>query len=136
MEKIFLDTNVILDFLSDRKPFADHIASILTMAEKKQIKIFVSAISFNNIYYILKKYGSHNKAIHALKELSNYCEIVPVNRPVILDALNSEFRDFEDAIQNFSAQGVEGLQIIITRNTKDFKKSGLSIMTPEEFLKK
>ena len=57
-----------------------------------------------------------------------------INKQTVLDALHSAFKDFEDALQNFSAQNEKGINTIITRNIKDYKTSKLSVMTPDTFL--
>lgn len=84
---------------------------------------------------MLRKTAKHEKVIEPLKMLMNILEAASTNKEVILNALNSEFKDFEDAIQNFFAQNDNSIRILLTRNVKDYKSSELSIMTPENFLK-
>lgn len=135
MEKILIDTDVILDFFFDREPFSNDAAKILTLCEKGKIDGFVTSIMLSNIYYLLRKTAKHEKVIENLKMLMNLIDVVTTNKEAVLDALNSDFKDFEDALQNFSAQDSDEIKIIITRNIKDYKFSELSIMTPEMYLK-
>lgn len=135
MDKVLIDTDVILDFLFDRKPFSDDASRILSLCESKQIQGFVTAIILSNIYYLLKKTAKHEKVIESLKALMNILDIVTTDKTTVLNALNSEFKDFEDALQNFSAEKNKEIKIIITRNIKDYKSSNLSIMQPEIYLK-
>ena len=135
MNKVLIDTDVILDFLFDRKPFSDDSSKILNLCENGKIQGFVTSIMLSNIYYLLRKNSKHEKVIESLRMLTNIIDIVTTDKQAVLDALNSEFKDFEDALQNFSAQNQNELNIIITRNIKDYKTSKLSIMTPETYLK-
>ncbi|MBL1410228.1 type II toxin-antitoxin system VapC family toxin [Sphingobacterium faecale] len=135
MEKILIDADVILDFFFDRQPFSDDASQILGLCETKVIQGFVTPIMISNIYYILRKTAKHEKIIESLRMLTTIIDIATLDKRTILEALESGFKDFEDALQNFSAQQTEGIHIIVTRNTKDYKTSALSIMTPEIFLK-
>jgi len=135
METILIDTDVILDFFFDREPFSNDAAQILTLCEKGKINGFVTSIMLSNIYYLLRKTAKHEKVIQNLKMLMNLIGVVTTNKETVLNALNSDFKDFEDALQNFSAQNSDQIKIIITRNIRDYKFSELSIMTPEMYLK-
>lgn len=135
MEKVLIDTDVILDFFFDRMPFSEESSQILSLCEKKEIQGYVTSIMVSNIYYLLRKNAKHEKVIDNLKLLLNIVDVTTTNKKVVLEALNSEFKDFEDALQNFSAQNDEKITIILTRNVKDYKTSNLSIMTPENYLK-
>lgn len=135
MRKILIDTDVILDFFFDRKPFSENSAIILSMCERKQIEGFVTPVIISNAYYLLRRTAQHDKVIEKLKQLLTITQVLQMNRQVIEDALNSEFKDFEDALQNFSAVKNGEIEAIITRNVKDFKKSEIGILTPESFVK-
>ena len=135
MENVLIDTDVILDFFFDRKPFSDDASQILNLCEKGLVKGFVTSVIISNIYYLLRKAANHRNVIDSLKILMNLIDICNIDKDTILSAMNSDFKDFEDALQNFSAQNDSRISIIITRNTKDFKLSELSVMTPELFLK-
>lgn len=135
MDKVLIDTDIILDFLFDRNPFSDDASKLLSLCESKQIQGFVTAIMLSNIYYLLRKTAKHEKVMGSLKMLMNILDIVTTDRNSVLHALNSEFKDFEDALQNFSAESDKEIKIIITRNIKDYKSSNLSVMQPEIYLK-
>ena len=133
MTKIFLDTNVVLDFILKRDGFAEDAAMIFDLGERKKLKLTLSSLSVNNIDYIVSKIESKKKSRQIIIKLLSLVEILTVNETTIKKAAMSEFKDFEDAIQNFCAED-EGLNHIITRNLKDYKKSNLSVLTPKEFL--
>lgn len=135
MDKILIDTDVILDFLFDREPFSEEASRVLSLCEERKLRGFVTPVMVSNIYYLLRKVAKHVKVIESLKKLMDIVDVAVINRKTIIDALNSEFKDFEDALQNFSAQNGKEIKIILTRNTKDYKASDLSVMTPENFLK-
>lgn len=135
MDHLFLDTDVILDLITDRVPFSDHIAVIFEMARRKEISVFTSALTLSNAYYILRKWGTHKKILDQFRKFSLILEYTEFNREIVHNALQSTFPDFEDALQNYSAEYQKKVNIILTRNTKDFKHSSLSVMTPEMYLK-
>lgn len=135
MDKVLIDTDVILDFFFDRKPFSNEASQILSQCERKKIEGFVTPVMISNVYYILRKTDKHEKVIQHLKMLMNIIDIAIINKKIILDALHSGFKDFEDALQNFSAQNENDIRIMITRNVKDYKTSSLAVMTPELYLK-
>ena len=132
MKIIFLDTNVIIDFLADRRPFSLTAAEIFNASLSGYVKIYISSVSYNNIYYILRQSLSHNETLKLLEALSEMTEIVDVTKAVIKKSLKSEFKDFEDAIQYNCALTVSKLDFIVTRDSKDFKKSTLPVMNPQE----
>ena len=135
MQHIFLDTNVILDFLSDRQPFSEFAAILFQMAKDKKIKLYVSAISFNNIYYILRKVTTHKKALKLISGIENLVEILDTNRKIIRQSINSNFKDFEDAIQYYSAVESGIIDVIATRDIKGFRNSDIPILSPESTVK-
>lgn len=135
MDHVLIDTDVILDFFFDREPFAEFATEFLNLCEEKKINGFTTPIIICNVYYLLRKTAKHQLIIEKIKQLLNIINITEMDKEVVLDALNSEFRDFEDALQNFSAVQNGKINIIVTRNIKDFKKSDLAILTPETYLK-
>ena len=135
MRQIFIDTNVVIDFLADRSPFSEYAAIIFQLAKEKKIKIYISAVSFNNIYYILRKVTSHKKALSLISEIEDYVGIQETNRKILRKAIKSNFNDFEDAIQYYIAIELGAIDIITTRNLKDFKKSELPVLSPETTVK-
>ena len=129
-----VDTNVLIDVLTHREPHYQASARVWTLAERGEITAFISAISFNNIYYIVRKAENKTKAENALKLLRDVFDSVAPDAKIINQAMDSACDDFEDAIQFHSAIRV-GAHVLITRNPQDFPQSGMSIATPEEFLK-
>jgi predicted nucleic acid-binding protein len=131
--RLFLDTNVMLDFLGEREPFYISSAKIATLADKRKLKINVSALSFATVSYFLTKYEGLKKTKDKLRKFKVITEICELDELIIEKGLNSDFSDFEDSLQYYSALRAE-CDIIITRNGKDFKKSQIPVMTPDEFL--
>ena len=132
IKTIFLDTNVVIDFLANRKPFSLSSAKLFNFSLEGKAKIYISAVSYNNIYYIINQSLSHKETIKLLDEICEMIEIADVTKSVITKSLKTDFNDFEDAIQYNCALTVSKVDFIVTRNTKDFKKSTLPVMTPDE----
>ncbi len=134
MKLIFMDTNIVIDFLANRQPFAMDAAKIFDLAVNGKVRIFIAAVSYNNIYYILRQSMTGNATLKLLEELAEITEITDVTDSVIRQSLKTDFKDYEDAIQYHSALSIPDLDFIVTRNTKDFKKSKLAVFTPAEAL--
>lgn len=134
MDKVLIDTDVLMDFFFDRKPFSKFATELINQCANRQVQGFTTPIIISNVYYLLRKTADHEIIVEKLKQLLMIIEIVKVDKNIVLNALNSEFKDLEDAFQNFSAVENEQIKIIITRNLKDFKKSELAVMTPETYL--
>ena len=131
--KVFLDTNVVLDFLGERSLFFDSSEKIMSLGDLGKINIYVSALTFATCNYFLKKRFSTSIAIDKLNKFKILSNITTIDEVVIEKSLTSNFSDFEDAIQYFSATKHQ-CDFIITRNPKDFKFSKLLVLTPDEFL--
>lgn len=132
MKHLFLDTNVIIDFLTDRRPFSIPAAKLFDHAEKGQIKIYISALSYNTIYYVLKKLTTHKQTISILKDLEKITETVDTTKETIKRSLSSDFKDFEDAIQYFCATSNNKVIAIVTGDVSGFKNANEIILTPDE----
>jgi predicted nucleic acid-binding protein len=133
METVFVDTDIILDLLSEREPFYIHSATLFSRADKGEIKLFVSSLSFANLNYMLSKQYSTDQARKKLLKFKTLVTVLAVNDKIIDLALSSDFRDFEDGIQYFTS--IENnIKIILTRNLRDFKTSEIPVMTAEQFL--
>lgn len=135
MDKVLIDTDVILDFFFDRKPFAIFATEVLNLCEENKISGFTTPVIISNVYYLLRKTAKHDIIVEKIKQLLSIIEIIKIDQNAVFNALNSEFKDFEDALQNFSAIENGEIKVILTRNIKDFKKSNLAILTPETYLK-
>ncbi len=132
MKHIFMDTNVVIDFLANRQPFALHAARLFNLAVERKAIIYVSAVSYNNIYYILRQSLSNNATIKLLDNLAELVQIADVTNAIIRQSLKTDFKDYEDAIQYYCALSLAKIDFIVTRNTKDFRKSALPVLTPAE----
>lgn len=131
--RVFVDTNIMLDLLGERQPFYQPIAQLATLADKEVLTMVVSPISFATVNYFLTKYESSEIAKEKLRKFKIISEICKLDENTIEKGLNSDFPDFEDSLQYFSAVD-SNCEIIITRNGKDFKKSLIPVMTAEEYL--
>ena len=132
-KKVFVDTDIIVDLLARRVPFNSAAAHLFTLADEGKIQIFISALSLANIHYLISKQQSGNQAKQILRKFKLLVHITPLNEKIIDLALNSEFEDFEDAIQYFSALQNE-IEILLTRNLKDYNKAQITVLTAQDFI--
>jgi len=134
MKKLFLDTNIIIDLLSERQPFYSEAARIFSLADKKEIQISVSALSFATTNYILLQSKKSEEAKQILRKLKLIIEVLSLDDKIVELALNdSDFKDFEDGLQYYTALE-NGLDAIITRNLKDFRKARIPVMTADQYM--
>ncbi|MBI1939472.1 MAG: PIN domain-containing protein [Ignavibacteriales bacterium] len=134
MIKLFVDPDIILDLLAEREPHYIHAARLFTLINQNKITAYTSPLIFANLHYLLKKLSTNFVALKSLRKLKTLINILPIDERVIEQSLNSEFNDFEDAIQYYTAVN-NGITLIITRNKIDYKRSKIDVMTAEEFLK-
>ena len=133
MKKVFLDTNVVIDLLDNRKPYADDAVALFTLAYDKKIVLYVSALTYATASYLLRKHGKEQTRL-LLGNLRQLSKVTNAGEKEVDDALASTFEDYEDALQYYSAVG-KNVDAIITRNKKDFTNSRLPVMSPDEFLR-
>ena len=133
MRKVFIDTNVLIDFLGEREPFYDAAARIVSRADRKEIELMVSSLSYATASYILMRYNPRELVLGKLKNFTPLCTVTNVGAEEVNLSLHSAFSDFEDALQYHSALKAEAT-VIITRNKKDFSYSSLPVYTPDEYL--
>jgi predicted nucleic acid-binding protein len=131
--RLFIDTNVMMDLLGERLPHYDSIAKIATLADKGKVKMVVSAFSYPTVYYLLTKFESSDKVKEKLRKFKIISEISDLDETIIEKGLASNFSDFEDALQYHCALKAD-CDILITRNSKDFKESAIPVMSGGEFL--
>lgn len=133
--KVFLDTNVAIDYMARRKDFFQNAALVVEYCRNKKHKMLVSALSFATASYIMSAH--HKMTDENIKTTFNAFIakkiITPVDSKTINESLASDFEDFEDAMQYYSALR-ENADIIITRNIDDFAASNIPVLTPKEFL--
>lgn len=134
VESIFLDTNVALDHLADRQPFSPFAHRLFALAEMGDIRLYISALTCCNLYYLLRKFRGHTEAIGLLAKLNSLVSVTTVGGKEIGSALSIGFRDFEDAVQYVSARTVPEVRILVTRNRRDFVATDLEVLSPEEYL--
>ncbi len=131
--KLLIDTNVILDIALQRVPFAEQASRLFRIAQQQSLHLFITATTVTDLYYISRKEKGKDTALAFLKDLLQFVDVASVDKHVILDALYSEMTDLEDAVQAYSARQ-ENITTIVTRNEKDFAKSGLIVHSPVSFL--
>jgi len=135
INNVLIDSDIILDYFLDRQPFSENSSKILALCDTGRLNGFVTGIAIANIYYVLRKEHKSKTILQGIKVLLAFLDVIKVDKGIILKAIDSEFSDFEDALQNFSVDSNSSINAIITRNIKDYKKSNLSILTPSMFLK-
>lgn len=134
--KVFIDTNILLDALFGRVPYAESALQILNLATENKIELCFSTLSIANAIYIAKKYDVPIEDVKAsLLEMHSFIEFVPLSEKNVVLQLQDGWKDFEDSLQNGCAMEC-GADLIVTRNCKDFKKSSLPIMEPSSLLSK
>jgi len=131
--KILIDTNIIIDNALEREPFWNASEQVLSLIEKGTIAGYISASTFSDLYYIIRKARGRDWTLTYLKQLINFCQIATVNQAAIIIAFTTNFQDFEDSIQ-YSTSVVNKLDAIITRNTQDFPIVTPRIITPEQLI--
>lgn len=134
MSRVLIDTNIVIDLLAKREPFYKGAARLFSMADKQKLKLSISALTFANTNYILSRLKSIQEAREILRRFRVLVNVLPLTDKTIDLALNdSNFKDFEDGLQYYSA--IENEQeVIITRDLKDFKESRVPVMTADEYL--
>lgn len=135
---IFIDSDVILDVLLKREEFYKESYGIFILCEQEEVILYTSSSIILNVQYVGGKISSKStvaKTIYYLIE--NFIEVINPNKQTILKAYDSDFTDYEDAIQYFTAKDSGLIDYFITRNVKDHKKekNGIPVLTPTQFLK-
>lgn len=131
--KLFLDTNVVLDLLGEREPFYNSAAKITSLADKGNINIVVSALTYSTVYYLLSRFENVDQVKEKIRKFKVIAETSDLTDKIIDKELSSKFSDFEDSLQYYCALKKD-CNILITRNGKDFKESDIPVLTPDEFL--
>lgn len=132
MDRILVDTNIVLDLLAERKNFIVETQELFTLSDKNEVKLYVSSLTFANTYYILSQQMKMNNVRKVLRKFKILVEVLPMDDKIIDLSLESDFKDFEDAIQYYTA--IENdISIIITRNLKDFKTAKIPVLTAKNY---
>ena len=130
--KLFLDTNILIDLVGNRAPFSRWAYKIFLGQKSGKWGLFTSSNSLLTTYYIIENELGPKKTRQAIKILLNRLEVVPIEKGDLLKGLVTDFKDFEDAVQHECALKQQGIDYIVTRNKKDFKKSLISVLSSEE----
>ena len=133
-DKLFLDTNVVVDLLGEREEFYQSIAKIATLADKGRLYLVVSALTYSTVYYLLSRFEDKEIVKDKIRKFKVIAETSDLTNKVIDKGLSSKFVDFEDSLQYYCALNSD-CNILITRNGKDFKESEIPVMSPNEYLK-
>ena len=132
-EKLFLDTNVVIDLLGERESFYYSAAKIATIADKGNARLIVSALTYSTVYYVLSRFEDKEVVKEKIRKFKVIAETSDLTDKIINKGLSSKFTDFEDALQYHCAIKMD-CDIIITRNEKDLKESDIPVLTPDEYL--
>lgn len=132
MTRLFLDTNIVVDLLEGREPFCYDAAQLFTMAHDKKVELLVSPMTFSTASFLLRKHGSTGVR-NLLSNLRQLVSVTTSDERTVDDSIASQFKDFEDAMQYYTALNAKA-EIIITRNGKDFTASNLPVMTATEYI--
>ncbi len=132
-DKLFIDTNVVVDLLGEREPFYDVAARIASMADKGRIQLIVSALTYSTVFYLLSRFEDKEQVKEKIRKFKVIAETAELTDQIIEKGLASKFIDFEDALQYYCALQKDS-DMLITRNVKDFKESDIPVLTPEEYL--
>jgi len=135
MKKVFLDTNVLIDYLARRGQFFEPAAQIVQLGQQHEFDLLVSAMSFATASFILEAHHKlpNEAVVRTFAEFVTMCNVTPVDSLTVDEAIASRFSDFEDAMQYYSAIR-EGADAIITRNCSDFTASQIEVYEPQQFL--
>ena len=136
MMTVFLDTSILIDYLSRREPFFVPSALLFQLGKRKKCQLMLSSLSFATASFILQAHYkmTHDAVVTLFGKIVELCHITAVDAHTVQDAIASDFKDFEDALQYYSAVRLKA-DYIVTRNKQDFIHSAVPVHTPEEFLK-
>jgi PIN domain-containing protein len=135
MTELYIDNDIVFDLITDRKPYSNYAAQVFNLMDQKKVKGYISALCFSNLYSELSGCTSHKKLITTLDELCELVGILKLDDDIIKASISSDFKNLEDAIQYITVIEYKRIDVIITRNVKNYKKSPLPVMTPETFIK-
>ncbi len=133
MDKILVDTNIVIDLLAKRDKFLIEAQELFTLSDRKKVKLYVSSLTFANTHYILSQSLKIENSRKILRRFKVLVEVLPMDDKIIDLSLDSEFKYFEDAIQYYTALE-NNLELILTRNLKDFKLSKIPVLTAKDYL--
>jgi predicted nucleic acid-binding protein len=130
--KLFIDTNILIDLIADRKPFSKWAYRIFKDQKNGKWQLWTSDNSILTTYYIIEKQLGTEKAKKATKIILSRLHIQPIQKLDLLAGLEVPFKDYEDGVKFVCARSIKGISKIITRNKKDFKQSSIEVVSPDE----
>ena len=131
--KLFLDTNILIDVIANRKPWVDEALVLLELAKQKKLTVIVADFSFINLAYITRKLFTQEELYALFSDLYLYVKVVEVGGMIIKKSFQKRWKDMEDCVQYLVAKREEA-DYLITRNEKDFSDSDIPVLSPSEFL--
>ncbi len=132
MRKVFLDTNILLDVILRRDEFFEQSVAVWSDCENHKVQGYISAISLNNMHYIMRKLVASDAALEYVRLVLDLFSIVPLDESILRLAVNLPKQDFEDAIQFFSAVKVKA-NCIVTRDKSHFPDDYMPVVSPIEY---
>jgi predicted nucleic acid-binding protein len=133
-EILFIDSDILLDIILVREQHFNASVEVLTLAGNDKYECCTSVHSLLNIHYLTKKLFGEKSARQSIKMLIEKFKIIPEDVNTVKQAIQSNFSDFEDAVQYYAAISAKA-DVIITRNIKDYKQSIIPVLTAEQFLR-
>lgn len=127
--QVFIDTNIILDFLQEREPFVEDAAKLFEKIDAGEVEGFIAATTVTNIYYIVRKAVGLVAAQDAITQILRDLYICSVDREILEQAIALNFQDFEDAVQCACAMA-HGVDVIVTRDASGFLRAGILVVSP------
>ena len=133
MFKIYLDCDIILDWIIDRPQFSIYAIQLIDLIEKRKFAGYISPLVLTNSYYIIRKEIDKNKANEFLKDSKSIFNILGISRQATMISLNNIYKDFEDDI-HYNVAIENKLDFLITRNINHYKDGNIKIASAEDFL--
>ena len=132
-DRLFLDTDVVLNLLGEREPFYDFAAKIATLADRGEIDLVASALTYPTVFYLLSRIEDKALVKEKIRKFKVIAETSDLTDKIVDKGLSSNFSDFEDSLQYYCALRMD-CKIMITRNGKGFKESEIPVLSPYEYL--
>ncbi len=130
---LFIDTDVVLDVLTDREPWFRDSAAVLSLLDDPAVEGLVAAHTVTTLFYLASKYLGRQRTASVLLDLLDHVTVTPLDQDLLLRALSLGWEDVEDAVQGISAQRAEA-DYLVTRNPSDFPTTSVTVVTPQELL--
>lgn len=131
---VFLDTNILLDFVFEREPFFEEAVELFQLREDNKLEFYISSLSLANLAYNIQRQKRNPRPI--INIFLNWTQVIALDKNIFLETLPSAFKDFEDGLQYFSAISIQNVDAIVTRNKKDFSPSSIPVLTAGEYIRR